>query len=170
LYVDRSGDGQITDADRYHYKKPSPDFYLGISSRFNYKNWDFYFAGRANFGNYVYNNVASENGVYERLYRPEGPYLSNINSSVYDVEFENPQYLSDYYIENASFFRMDNISLSYTFKNLMKDKVSLQLSGTVNNAFVITDYSGLDPEIPNGIDNNNYPRPRVYVFGVNLQF
>jgi TonB-dependent starch-binding outer membrane protein SusC len=170
MYVDRNGDGQITDADRYRYHKPDPDVFIGISSRFNYKNWDFYFAGRANFGNYVYNNVASENGVYERLYRPEGPYLSNITTSVKDVEFQNPQYLSDYYISDASFFRMDNISLSYSFKNLFKEKVTLQLSGTVNNAFVITNYKGLDPEIANGIDNNIYPRPRVYVLGVNLQF
>ena len=170
MYVDRNGDGQITDADRYRYEKPASNFYFGISSRFNYKNWDFYFAGRANFGNFVYYNVASENGVYERLYRPEGPYLSNITTSVYDVEFQNPEYLSDYYIQDASFFRMDNISLSYTFKNLAKDKLALQLSGTVNNAFVITNYDGLDPEIASGIDNNIYPRPRVYVFGVNLQF
>jgi TonB-linked SusC/RagA family outer membrane protein len=173
LYVDRNGDGQITDADRYHYEDPAPKFYFGISSDLRIKNWDFSFAGRANFGNYVYNNVSSNMGVYRFLYHPEGPYLANITTDVSDAGFYNPQYLSDYYIQNASFFRMDNMAVSYTFKNMNKsDKnpVNLGLSFTVNNAFVITKYKGLDPEISNGIDNNIYPRPTTYVVGVNLQF
>jgi len=170
MYVDRDGDGEITGEDRYHYKKPAADFWFGINSSLSWRNWEFSFSGRANFGNYVYNNVASENGVYERLYRPEGPYLSNIATYVNESEFENPQYLSDFYIENASFFRMDYMSLSYLFRSLGKTKLNLRLTGTVNNAFVITQYQGLDPEIQNGIDNNIYPRPRVYVFGINLQF
>ncbi|MCB2218869.1 MAG: TonB-dependent receptor [Bacteroidetes bacterium] len=170
VYVDRNGDGQITNEDLYHYKDPAADVYLGISSRFNYKDWDFSFSGRANFGNYVYNNINSENAVYERLYRPEGPYLSNIVTAVTETQFANPQYLSDYYIQDGSFFRMDNISLGYTFANLLNDNVTLRLSATVNNAFIITQYEGIDPEISGGIDNRIYPRPRVYVFGVNLQF
>jgi len=173
LYVDRNGDGQITNADRYHYQDPAPNFFFGISSDLQYKNWDFSFSGRANFDNYVYNNVSSMNGVYDRLYRPEGPYLSNITTDVLDAGFVNPQYLSDYYVQNASFFRMDNITLSYLFKNMNKsDKtpINLGLSFTINNAFVITKYKGLDPEVSNGIDNNIYPRPTTYVFGVNLQF
>lgn len=170
MYVDRSGDGEITTADKYHYKKPAADFFFGISSNVQYKNWNFSFSGRANFGNYVYNNVASENGVYERLYRPEGPYLGNVASYVYDTDFDNPQYLSDYYIEDASFFRMDNIKLSYIFKDIINGNADLSLSATVNNAFVITKYQGLDPELTGGLDNNIYPRPRIYVFGVNLQF
>ena len=173
LYVDRNGDGQINNNDRYHYEDPAPKFYFGISSDLHYKNWDFSFAGRANFGNYVYNNVSSMNGVYNRLYRPEGPYLSNITTDVTEAGFVTPQYLSDYYIQNASFFRMDNMTLSYLFKNMNKnDKspVNLGLSFTVNNAFVITKYTGLDPEVGNGIDNNIYPRPTTYVLGINLQF
>jgi iron complex outermembrane receptor protein len=170
MYVDRNGDGEITNADRYHYKDPAADFYFGISSRLNWKDWDFSFAGRANFGNYVYNNVESENAVYERLYRPEGPYLGNITSSVTNTQFVNPQYLSDFYIQDGSFFRMDNISLGYTFTDLWNDRSSLRLSATVNNAFIITNYDGIDPEINLGIDNRIYPRPIAYVFGVNLQF
>jgi iron complex outermembrane receptor protein len=173
LYVDRNGDGQITDADRYHYEDPAPKFYFGITSNLRYNNWTFSFAGRANFGNYVYNNVSSMNGVYDRLYRPEGPYLSNITTDVTKAGFVNPQYLSDYYVQNASFFRMDNISLGYQFKNLnksQKNPINLGLSFTINNAFVITNYTGLDPEVGNGIDNNIYPRPTTYVLGVNLQF
>jgi len=173
LYVDRNGDGQITNADRYHYQDPAPKFFFGISSNIRYKNWNFSFAGRANFGNYVYNNVSSNIGVYRFLYHPEGPYLGNISTDVTKAGFYNPQYLSDYYIQNASFFRMDNITLSYLFKNLNnsdKSPINLGVSFTVNNAFVITNYTGLDPEVSNGIDNNIYPRPRVFVFGVNLQF
>ncbi len=170
LYVDRNGDGEITNADRYHYKKPAADFYFGISSALNYKQWDFTFSGRANFGNYVYNNVESENAVYERLYRPEGPYLGNIVSAVANTDFINPQYLSDYYIQDASFFRMDNISLSYSFPDLINGKADLRITGTVMNAFVITQYDGVDPEISGGIDNRFYPRPRTYVLGLNLQF
>ncbi len=170
MYVDRNGDGEITDDDRYHYKDPNPDVILGISSRFNYKSWDLAFSGRAYFGNYVYNNVASENAVYQRLYRAEGPYLSNISTEVTDTEFENPQYLSDYYVQDGSFFRMDYITLGYSFKNLIQDKLHLRLTATVNNVFIISQYKGLDPEIFSGIDNNIYPRPRTYTLGVNLQF
>ena len=170
LYVDRNGDGEITNADKYHYKAPTAVFYFGINSTLRYKNWDFSFSGRANIGNYVYNNVASENGVYDRLYRAEGPYLSNVTAYVYETNFQSPRYMSDYYVQEASFFRMDYISLSYLFANISKSRVSLRISGTVNNAFTITNYSGLDPEIFNGIDNNIYPRPRAYVLGVNLVF
>lgn len=170
MYVDRNGDGQITDADRYHYKNAAAKVTFGIASRFNYKNWDFAFSGRANFGNYVYDNMKSNNAVYERLYRPEGPYLANILTEVEETGFVVPQYLSDYYIKDASFFKMDNITLAYTFKKFFRDKVALKLSATVNNAFTITDYTGLDPEIGNGIDNNMYPRTRAFVFGLNLQF
>ena len=170
LYVDRNEDGEITDKDKYHFEQPAAKFYFGINSTLRYKNWDLSFSGRANFGNYVYNNVASENGVYERLYRAEGPYLSNITSNVTETNFHSPRYMSDYYIQEASFFRMDFISLSYLWANLGGSRVSLRVSGTVNNAFTITNYTGLDPEIFNGIDNNIYPRPRAYVLGVNLVF
>ncbi|HPE86166.1 MAG: TonB-dependent receptor [Bacteroidales bacterium] len=170
LYVDRNGDGEITYSDRYHYKKPAPDFILGISSNLNYKNWTFSFSGRANFGNYVYDNVSSENGVYERLFRPEGPYLGNIVPAVYESNFTNPQYLSDFYVKNASFFRMDNMSLNYKFDNIVNNKIDINVSATVNNAFVISNYKGIDPEIENGIDNRIYLRPRIYVLGVNLVF
>ncbi len=170
LYVDRNGDGEITDADRYHYHSPNPKVYLGVNTNVRYKNWNFAFSGRANFGNYVYNNVASENGVYDRLYRPEGPYLSNVTSYVFETNFQSPRYLSDYYVQRADFFRMDYISLSYLFANIKESNISLRLTGTVNNAFIISGYEGLDPEIFNGIDNNIYPRPRTYTLGVNLVF
>ncbi len=170
VFVDQNGDGTIDDDDRVHKENPNPDLTFGISSSFNYKNWYFSFAGRANFGNYVYYNVDSENGVYERLYRSEGPYLSNVTSTVYDSDFDAPWYLSDYYIRNGSFFRMDNITLSYLFEDVAQQGFNVTVSGTVNNAFVITKYEGLDPELTNGIDNRIYPRPTSFALGVNVTF
>jgi TonB-dependent starch-binding outer membrane protein SusC len=170
LYVDRNGDGVITDDDRYRYQKPASTYYLGLTSDLSYRNWGFSFAGRANLQNFVYNNISSMNGELSRLYRPEGPYLSNITPDALVVGFNNAQYLSDYYIQDASFFKMDNISLSYNFKDLLPSVGSLTMTATVQNAFVITGYEGLDPEVAGGIDNNIYPRPRNFVLNLNLQF
>ena len=170
MFVDRNGDGEITEDDKYHYKDPNPDFIIGLNSTFVWKNLDFSFSGRVYLGNYVYNNVESENANYERLYRPEGPYLSNISTDVTETGFDNPQYLSDYYIQDGSFFKMDYMTLGYNFNKLWTEKLNLRLTFTVNNAFVITKYRGVDPEIFLGIDNNVYPRPRAYVLGVNLTF
>ncbi len=170
VYVDRNGDGIISDDDRYQLKQPAAQAFFGINSLINYKNWDFSFAGRANFGNYVYNNVSSLNGVYARLYRGEGPYLSNITPDALETGFVNAQYISDYYIQNGSYFKMDFVSLGYNFKNFVAGKASLRVSATVQNAFLISKYKGLDPEIDNGIDNNMYPRPRNFVLGVTFQF
>ena len=170
LYVDRNGDGDITPEDKYYYKDPTADLFFGISSTFNYQNWTLFLSGRANFGNYVYNNVESSNAWYDQMYRSEGPYASNIVSSISNTNFDNTQYFSDYYVQEASFFRMDDISVSYDFNGLLNDKLDITLSATCNNAFVITNYEGLDPEAPGGIDNNFYPRSRIWVFGLNLKF
>lgn len=169
LYVDRNGDGTINAKDKYRHEKPTPDMTFGLSSRFEYKNWDASFSARANIGNYAYNNVLSNNNIYSGMY-VSGQFLSNSLTSIKDVGFQNAQYRSDYYIENASFFRMDNISIGYTFNELLKKDMRLRLSATVNNAFIITEYSGLDPELFGGIDNNMYPRPRSIVLGLNLNF
>ena len=169
VYVDRNGDGTINESDKYRYEDPAPDFTLGLSSRYEYKNWDASFSARANIGNYVYNNVASGNTVYEFMYYSDG-YLNNSLQSINNAQFNGAQYSSDYYVENASFLRMDNISVGYTFSNLFNQGSSLRLSGTVQNAFVITNYSGLDPEVFSGIDNNVYPRPRTFILGASLNF
>jgi TonB-dependent starch-binding outer membrane protein SusC len=166
VYVDRDGNGVINSGDLYCYKSPMPDYTLGISSRLNYKKWEFSFSGRASFGNYMYNNVAS-GSTYASLYTSN--FLSNINYSANETKFKSTQYFSDYYVENASFFKMDNIALSYNTPILNK-KVNLKVSGMVQNAFVITKYKGLDPEIYSGIDNNVYPRSRAYILGLNLEF
>ena len=169
VYVDRNGDGQITDDDKYHFRNPAPRYYLGINSGVEFRNWEFTFAGRAHIGNYMYNNVSSMNGNFSRLYRSEGPYLSNVTGDVSVANFNNPRYWSDFYIQNASFFKMDNMSLAYNFGNALGGNTNLIVSFVVQNAFIITGYEGLDPEIAFGIDNNFYPRPRSFVLGVNLQ-
>jgi len=167
LYVDRDGDGAITEADRYWFNDPAPTVYMGFGSRFEFKKFDISFAARINLGNYMYNNVSSSSGVID-LWHPTG-YLRNLNNS-YDFNFNTYQYFSNYYIENASFMKMDNISMGYNFENVGIEKLNIRVSATVQNAFVITRYRGLDPEIQGGIDNNFYPRPRVFIFGVNINF
>jgi iron complex outermembrane receptor protein len=140
---------------------------MGFSSKFNYKNWDFGFSGRISLGNYVYNNVIV-GARYQELTVNE--YLTNMPSEINFSKFETAQQYSDYFVEDASFLRLDNISLGYTFEKIIKDKVNLRLYSTVQNVFVITDYNGLDPEIPSGIDNDVYPRPRTFTFGLSANF
>ncbi|MCX6220703.1 MAG: TonB-dependent receptor [Bacteroidia bacterium] len=167
LYVDRTGSGGTVTSNnlnKYHYKKPAPDYTIGISSRLAYKQVDFSFSGRANIGNYAYNNVAS-GALYSTVYNQSG-FFNNIPKQINNAKFTNTQYFSDFYVENASFFRMDNMSVGYNFEKFYRARLSL----TVQNAFIITKYKGLDPEVNGGIDNNFYPRPRVYVLGVNLTF
>ncbi|MFA6126070.1 MAG: TonB-dependent receptor [Bacteroidales bacterium] len=169
LYVDRSGDGKITELDKYQYKKPAPDVFMGINSRLSYKNWDFSFSGRLSLGNYVYNNVNSGNGVSAYMYNGVG-YATNVVQDAIYTGWVAPRYWSDYYIEDASFFRMDNMNLGYQFNNVASSKMNLYLSLTAQNAFVISKYKGLDPEVFNGIDNNFYPRPRIFLLGLRLEF
>ena len=171
LYVDRDGDGIVTSqglSDRYRVKDPYPDALIGFNSMFRYKNFDFSFNGRISLGNYVYNNVASGTS-YAGLYASVGA-LSNLHSSILTTGFSNPQYWSDHFLENGSFLRMDNVNLGYNFDNLAGSDGSLRLYLSVQNLFVITKYSGLDPEVFNGIDNNIYPRPRTFMLGVRLEF
>lgn len=170
LYVDRSGSGgevSGNNLNKYHYKQPAPDVLMGITSRVNYKNLDFTFSGRLSLGNYVYNNVASDRAVYSSMYNQSG-FFNNLPKQVEDTRFVTPQYFSDFYIENGSFFRMDNMSIGYNISNFFSAKLAARLSFTVQNAFIITEYKGLDPEVENGIDNNVYPRPRVFVLGINV--
>jgi iron complex outermembrane receptor protein len=173
LYVDLSGGGGSISsnlANYYHYKKPAPDYLIGLSSRFGYKKFDIAFSARINLNNYVYNNVASQT-FYGNMYNNN--YWQNLSSQIKDTKFNNAQYFSDIYIENASFFKMDNITAGYNFTKIITEKLRGRVSFTVQNAFTITKYKGIDPEVNNGsdklgIDNNFYPRARVYMLGVNL--
>jgi len=148
-------------------KNPMPKSYLGISSKLSYKDWYFGFNGHANFGNYVYNNVKSKD-YKTKVYSGNGSY-SNLLSYTAAEGFENLQLYSDFFLEDGSFFRMDNITLGRNFKNI-SDKFDLGINLSVQNAFVITNYSGLDPEVYLGIDNNMYSRPRSFLFGLNVNF
>lgn len=169
LYEDLNGDGAIDSKDLYYYKSPAPKWFMGFSSSIEYKKWSFGFVARASLGNYMYNNFSSNSGSYRNITLPIGNRIQNVSSSVLETGFLNNQYFSDYYIENASFFRMDNINLSYNAGEI-SDGVNVKLTAFVQNAFIITKYSGLDPEIFGGIDNNIYPRPRIYSLGVNINF
>jgi TonB-dependent starch-binding outer membrane protein SusC len=171
LYVDRNGDGTVTSqgqSDKYRVGKPDPDWLIGFNSMFRYKNFDFSFNGRVSLGNYVYNNVQSGTS-YSDMYTSVGS-LYNRNSVLLRTKFANPQYWSDYFLENGSFLRLDNMVAGYSFDNLAQGAAKLRVFVSAQNLFVITKYSGLDPEIFGGIDGNVYPRPRTIMFGVNLDF
>jgi len=169
-YVDQNGDGQINEKDLIRYKKAAPDVFMGLSSQLSYKNWDFQFALRANLGNYAYNNVQSNRESSSTAFDPSG-FLKNRMNSALTTNFVDPRYQSSYYIQNASFLRMDNISLGYTFNKLFNSNQTARIYCTVQNPFVITKYKGIDPEFNNdGIDNNIYPHPRVYMVGLSLNF
>ena len=171
-FVDRNGDGQITDADRYLTKSPMPKVYLGFNSQFTYKMFDLGFNLRANIGNYAFNNVAAMNSTLAGAYGGQG-FLTNLHETALETGFmltNSPeQSKSDYFLENASFLKMDNITFGYRFNKIFGAPISGRLSFSVQNVFTITKYSGLDPE-NSGVDSNMWPRPRVYTLGVNLNF
>lgn len=171
-YADLNGDGIVNGDDRYIYKNPDPDATFGFASYLNYKNLDFSFNMRASVGNRIYNAVNAGRAQYDLL-NQQSSALGNIPTSVYDTGFNTSAdvILSDIYIENASFLRLDNVTIGYTFPKWLEGKASLRFFTGVQNAFVITKYSGLDPEITNnGIDNTIYPRQRSFLFGANIKF
>jgi len=171
--VDRNKNGKLDTGDKYMTgKSPTPDFYYGLYLKYSYKNFDFGFNGHGSVGNWVYNNVRAGNSTTNQNF-------SNINLSNYlrvvkETGFTganvNEQYASDYFLEDASFFRLDDINFGYTFGKLGHwANANLRLGFTVQNVFVITGYSGLDPEI-GGIDNSMWPRPRTFSLRANLNF
>ncbi|MGQ0815068.1 MAG: SusC/RagA family TonB-linked outer membrane protein [Gemmatimonadota bacterium] len=165
LYVDQNGDGLITGDDRRPFHDPAPKWILGHSSYLTYGKLDGSFTMRAYLGSYVYNNVASNLGTYAEVTRGS-PY--NLHASVLETGFTAPQYLSDYYIEDASFLRMDNLTVGYSLNYRGQP---LRIFGTVQNAFTMTGYSGVDPTAGlNGLDNNIYPRSRTFAGGLNVRF
>lgn len=168
VFVDQNNDGVINNEDRVKDKNSDPNVYMGFSSNIGYKNISLGFNARMQLGNYVYNNVASNYGHLSGAFS-NGTTRNRI-SSITRTNFSNPQLLSNYYLEAADFFRMDNITLSYFVDNFVSEKFSASFSFTVQNAFVISDYTGLDPEVQSGIDNNIYPRPRVFTLGLNVNF
>ncbi len=169
LYEDLNRDGLINSEDLYHYKSSDPTLLLGINSSITYKKWSAGFVLRGSFENYVYNNVYSNLGVRNGIFNPLG-WINNGSRNYLTTGFENNQYFSDYYVQNASFVRMDNINIGYDAGQVFNKKATMRITAGVQNAFVITNYEGVDPEISWGIDNNFYPRPRIFSLGLNLNF
>jgi iron complex outermembrane receptor protein len=167
-YVDRNNDGKINDLDRYRYKNAAPQFFMGYNVSATYKQWFISMVARGSFGNYVYNNFASNTGTAESIITPQGN-INNGSKSVLESDFKARQLQSDYYVEKASFVRMDNISFGYNVGKIFKGRANLRVFGTIQNAFVISSYTGIDPEIFGGIDNSIYPRPRTFSVGANIQ-
>jgi iron complex outermembrane receptor protein len=162
VFVDRNADGNIDDYDRYIYTKPDPDVTFGFNTELNYKNWTLSASARANFNNYVYNNVASDGEMIKDLWTNN--FISNRVASAPFSNFSNARYLSDYYVRNATFFKLDRVTLAYNITDWAR------VHFTAQNVFTITDYDGLDPEVGNGIDNNMYPRPRTFLVGASFNF
>jgi len=172
VYVDRNEDGVIDENDLYLYKKPAADVLMGFNTKIIYKNWDFGFNGRVSLGNYAYNAAAAnEADISNNTLFANSIFLVNRPKSAFKTNFTSKQSQSDYYVQNASFLKIDNITLGYTFDNLLKNKMKARVYATVQNPIIITKYDGLDPEVSNnGIDYNLYPRPLTFLLGFNLNF
>ncbi len=165
LYVDQNGDGIVNNLDYYRYKSPEPLWMVGFTTSVGYGNWNFSTVLRSNLGQYMYNNMFSAHGTFQ----PSSVlFLGNLHRNYLETGFANSQYFSDYYMENSSFLRMDNFTVSYDFGKVFNNKANLRATANVQNVFVVSKYKGLDPEIAGGIDNNFYPRPRVFSLGFNL--
>ena len=168
VFVDRNGDGKVNELDKYRRETSSPRIILGLTNNIGYKRFNLSFAGRAHLGNEVYNNVQTDIGFLKRI--DNLGVLNNVHRAAIDnnIEEQDQATYSDAYIQDASFFKLDHITLSYNFGKLIGK--SFKIYGTVQNALVITKYQGIDPEVFGGIDNNIYPRPRTFVFGLSIDF
>jgi iron complex outermembrane receptor protein len=184
--VDRNGDNQINAADKYIYKDANADVTLGFQSKMQFYNFDFSFSLRASVGNYVYNDVLANNLQWvesAKVYQAQNGGYHGLPTLAYNTywiggmksdgmydQYGNKfseWFMCDYFVEDASFLRCDNITLGYTFD---KPNIKARIYATVQNPFVITGYKGLDPEVFGGIDNNIYPRSMTSLIGVSLQF
>ena len=169
VYVDLSGEGGAIngiDKNKYTYKSPAPDYLIGLSARYSYKKFDIAASSRFSIGNYVYNAIAA-GASYDIRYALG--YWANTPKYLEDTKFTTRQPYSDYFVQNASFFKLDNLNAGYNIDKLFAN-VSARVSFTVQNVFTITKYKGIDPEVKDGVDNNFYPRPRSFILGVNLTF
>ncbi len=166
VYVDRNKDGKITVEDKYLFEKPDANYTLGFTSSLTYDKLSFGFVLRGSIGNYMYSNLNS-GGTYSSS---SLAFLSSPSRNVLETGFANAQYFSDYYVENASFLKMDNLSFGYDLSSMFGKKANVRLTAIVQNVLTVTKYKGVDPEITGGIDNNIYLRPRTYSLGLNVHF
>ena len=171
LYQDLDGNGKVDEDDFYCYKQPAPDFTFGFNTNLSWKRWTFAASAHANIGNYVYNYNAAQYSLMKDLWLNN--YVANRIAAVQQYPFYSEGYFSDYFVENASFLKLDNVTVGYNFpiKNTLRDRdLTLNVFATVQNVVTITRYTGIDPEVFDGIDNNMYPRPRMYVLGLKFNF
>ena len=178
VYVDRNKDGLITEQDKYRFHKPTADVFYGFYTTLNYKNWDMSMNWRGSWGNYNYNNVDSSKGSYQNILLRETD-LSNGVANVLETNFastDSKRFESDYYVQDASFVRLDNVSVGYTFNQKQNSNTLVKLTLAAQNVLLITKYEGLDPEVASstdktyGIDKNIYPRPITFTLGLNVSF
>ena len=162
VYVDRNRDGQITDDDRYIYYKPDADVNIGFNTEVSYKKWTLSASLRSSLGNYVYNNIASNTEMKADMWTNN--FICNRVSTAPYTNFNQAQYRSDYYVQNASYLKLDKVTLAYNITDWVR------VNFTAQNIFTITNYDGVDPEVGNGIDNNMYPRPRNFIIGASFNF
>lgn len=168
-YADLNNDGTITMEDRYCYHSPAADVLLGLNTSLSWKNLTISATFRASIGNYAYNAMAVNTGALETM-KYSAPQLSNLHASYRDTQFKQRQFFSDYYVENASFLKMDNLTVSYDFGRFCSNAIGVRASVMMQNVFTLTKYSGVDPEIPNGFDSSFYPRPRIVSLSLGLDF
>ena len=171
LYVDRNNDGKIDTNDKYCYHKAAPDVTIGLNTTLSYKNWTLALSAHSSIGNWVYDNIHSNGELLSDLWT--NSFVNNRTSGALKTNFRtNAQYISDYYVKNASFFKFDNITLSryFALRPNSDRPMGLNVFATVQNVACISAYDGIDPEIYSGIDNNMYPRPRTYILGIKFNF
>lgn len=170
LFEDQNRDGIINEKDLYQYKSADPVYLMGVSTNLNINSkLNLGFVIRGSFGNYLYNNVISSAATMRNIFNPIG-YLNNAAAYNLLSGKGDKYFLSDYYVQNASFLRMDNAYISYRVGKVLGNTGDLTVNANMQNVFVVTNYVGLDPEIQKGVDNNFYPRPRVISLGLNLIF
>jgi iron complex outermembrane receptor protein len=167
-YADLNGDNVINEKDRYRFHSSMPDYYMGFNTSFTYKRWTAATALRASIGNYIFNNSNFDMGTLAQTLNTNG-FLMNTLPDLKNTMFYVKQEVSDYFVENASFLKMDYIQLAYNFGEICKG-VNLRANATVQNIFTLTKYTGIDPEIQGGMDNNFYPNSRTFSIGLNLNF
>jgi iron complex outermembrane receptor protein len=169
LFNDVNRDGIINSSDLVKGKRADPDVFLGFSTNVSFKNWNVGFVLRASFDNYVYNQFYATDGNLSNVLG--GSVISNVSTSYLTTGFKGnttTEFLSDYFLQNGSFLKMDNFNIGYNFGKISKNIRALRVNMSVQNVFTITKYTGIDPEVNGGIDNNNYPRPRIFSLGINL--
>lgn len=206
-FADLNNDGVIDNKDQTFIGNPEPKFTFGLGNTLSWKGWDFSFQFTGSYGNKILNynrrqlevtgstsNLLTTALNYARVEKIDanGPddfrnyYVSNASSTnmprLYTESYSNHNNrVSDAYIEDGSYIRLQNISLGYTFpkkwiEHLFLTNVKLYMN--IQNVFTITKYDGYDPEVgslwgdalKNGIDYNRYPSPRIYTFGINVSF